>query len=466
MRSKLEHVIRLLGLLSLWLFAGSLLAVQQHDSSEAQPNNYWRIEVKDAIGPGLSSYLNNRIRAAANAPTPPALILILLDTPGGLETAMRDINQAILESSVPVVTYVYPKGARAASAGTFMLYASHVAAMAPATNLGAASPVQLIGGAQKDDKINSDQGNEQSNIKTLQRKQVNDAVAYIRSLAELRGRNADWAESAVRDAASLSAEQALKLGVIDYLAQSESDLLDQLNQLTLSTTAGEITLHTNRLNAVTQTPDWREQLLMVLTNPNIAYLLMLLGFYGLVLEFYSPGFGVPGVIGAICLLLALFALQMLPVNYAGVALILLGLALMIAEAMVPSFGILGGGGVVAFILGSVFLFESADNAIAVASPVIAALAVTSVGVLLIAIRLLMRSRNQPVVFGSEVLIGTKAIAKDNFSAEGLVMMDGELWHAHSQQPIHKGQQVEVIAHTGLELQVKPCIQKTEIKSNH
>lgn len=426
-------------------------------SSEKAIQEYWRIPVKGAIGPGVSLYLSERIESAATSSRPPEFILLLLDTPGGLEASMRAINQAILESTVPVITYVSPKGARAASAGTFILYASHVAAMAPATNLGAASPVQLIGGSKPSPK---EQPASDSTQETLKQKQVNDAIAYIRALAELRGRNADWAEQAVRKAASLSSEQALELGVIDLVAESEFELLQQLEGLEVTVANANRQLHTQNLKTTTLEPDWRELLIMVITDPNIAYVLILLGFYGIVLEFYSPGFGVPGVVGSICLLLALFALQMLPVNGVGIALLLLGLVLMLAEAMVPSFGILGGGGVLAFILGSIFLFDSADDVMTVATPMIAALSVTSVGVLLVAVRLLIKAQKQPVVSGVEVLAGSKAIVKESFQGTGTVLMAGELWQAHCNSKVDKDQVVEVVEHTGLELEVAPVTEQT------
>ncbi|MGR8942496.1 MAG: NfeD family protein, partial [Gammaproteobacteria bacterium] len=289
-------------------------------------------------------------------------VLIVMDTPGGLDTSMRQIIKNIIASPVPVITYVAPGGARAASAGTYILYASHMAAMTPGTNLGAATPVQLISPDNLDDQAaekpakTSPAGSAAKN--PMARKAINDAVAYIRSLAELRGRNADWAEQAVRASASLTAEQALKLNVIDILAADRTDLLKQLNRRTVNVLGRDVILSTGNTTIRAIDPDWRSRLLAVITNPNIAYILMLAGIYGLIFEFSNPGSIIPGTIGGICLLLALYAFQILPVNYAGMALILLGIALMIAEAFVPGFGILGFGGLIAFVIGSVILMDT------------------------------------------------------------------------------------------------------------
>ncbi|MDP2057988.1 MAG: nodulation protein NfeD, partial [Thiobacillus sp.] len=317
------------------------------------------LTVQGAISPASADYLlrglNNAIEDKAS------LVVIEMDTPGGLDTSMRDIIKAILASPVPVATYVSPKGARAASAGTYILYASHIAAMAPATNLGAATPVELAPGGDKPaapDKPGSTQPERAKPADTppgdpKTRKAVHDAAAYIRSLAELRERNVEWAERAVREAVSLSASEALKLKVIDLVATDLDDLLRQVNGHSIRMDGQTITLDMSDATIERVMPDWRSRLLAVIGDPSIAYILMLLGIYGLIYEFANPGMLFPGVVGGICLLLGLFALQVMPISYAGLALMFLGIVLMISEAFIPSFGALGLGGIIAFIIGSV-----------------------------------------------------------------------------------------------------------------
>ncbi len=409
---------------------------------------YWKINLEGAIGPGVSAYVVEQIAQAQAAR--PAFVLLQIDTPGGLVASMREINQAILASQIPVVGYVHPAGARAASAGTYILYACHLAAMTPATHLGAATPVQLIGSPSKDKGDEPD-----PNQQALHNKQLNDAVASIRALAELRGRNAEWAERAVTEGATLTAEQAFERGVINILAASEGELLAQLDGLTLSLPQGSVTLETAALQAVERQPDWRQQFIQTLSNPNIAYILMMIGIYGLLLEFYSPGIGVAGISGGICLLLALYALQMLPVNYAGAALLLLGIALLTAEAFSPSFGVLGLGGITALSLGSIMLFDSPDGAFAIAWPLIAAVALTAAILSLVVVRMLLANRHQPLTAGADAMCGQLAIASDAFTEHGRVKFDGELWQAHSRHPLTKGQAVRIEQVHNLVLEVSP-----------
>lgn len=434
--------------------------------------SYWQLQIQGPIGPGVALHVTEELSAAASAAAPPELVLLLLDTPGGLYEAMRAINQAMLASPVPVVVYVYPEGARAASAGTYILYASHVAAMAPATHLGAATPVSIGGPPRPDppqEKRKPDGQDEQKAPAepeggVMAHKQLNDAIAYLRSLAKLRGRNSDWAEQAVREAATLTASEALQAGVIELVAADIPSLLTQLDGREVALKGGVRKLATRELVAEPRLPDWRMRFLTAITDPNIAYILMLLGIYGLLLEFYTPGFGVAGVTGAICLLLALYALQMLPLNYAGLALLLLGLALLIAEAMLPSFGILGFGGLLAFVLGSVLLFDSADAAYRIAWPLIAAFAASSLLFLLVVLRLLLRQRRVPPVSGVEAMLGQSAIVLADFDAEGQVRLAGEIWQAQTEQPLHQGQTVRITAVEGLRLRVEPSTGQTnEVK---
>ncbi len=418
------------------------------------------LPVSGPIGPATSDFFVRKLHEAQESGA--ELVVVTIDTPGGLDTAMRDMIQAILSSEVPVVTYVSPSGARAASAGTYLVYASHVAAMAPATNLGAATPVQIGPGSSpapapespsaKDDK--EDEPRHEPGT-AMERKAVNDAIAYIRGLAELRGRNIDWAEAAVRDGASLPAGEALEAGVIDLIADDIPDLLRQLDGRKVMVGANDVVLATQGMTLIEIETDWRTELLSLLTNPNVAYLLMLIGIYGLLLEGYNPGAILPGVVGAICLLLALFAFQVLSVNYAGLALIALGVILIVAESFVPAFGSLGLGGIVAFVIGSVMLLDREVPGFAVAWQMIAAMALSGALVLVAIVSFAVRARRRPVVSGIEALSGATAEAVEAFEREGLVRVHGEIWKAHSSTPVHLGQRLRVRRVDGLLVYVEP-----------
>jgi membrane-bound serine protease (ClpP class) len=443
-----------------WLLAALAwvaVGAAQEKPAPAKPTVALVLTIHDAIGPATSSFF---LRTLEDARERNARLLILeMDTPGGLDSAMREMIQAILASPVPVAIYVTPSGARAASAGTYLLYASHVAAMAPATNLGAATPVQI--GAtpppskpssrdeDKDDKDQTDSGT------AMERKAINDSIAYIRGLAELRGRNAEWAESAVRSATSLTATAALEQKVIDIVATDLADLLQQMHGRVVKLSAGETTLDTKDLVIERVETDWRTQLLAVITNPNVAYLLMLVGVYGLLLEGYNPGAIVPGVVGAIALLLALYAFQVLSVNYAGLGLIVLGIALMIAEAFAPSLGVLGIGGVVAFVIGSIILMDTQAPGFQIARPLIGGMALAGALLVLLMASYFVRSRRQPVVTGAEQLLSEPAIALSAFDHSGPVRIRGEIWNAVSRAPVQTGQRLRVVRINGLTLEVEP-----------
>lgn len=364
-----------------------------------------------------------------------------MDTPGGLDTSMREMIKHILASPVPVATYVAPSGARAASAGTFILYASHHAAMAPGTNLGAASPVSIGGGTpQKGDK-------KDSGVDTMTKKVTNDAVAYIRSLAQLRGRNADWGEKAVREAVSLPAEEAVKLKVIDFVAADVPALLKQIDKK-----AG---LKTADAPVVQVEVDWRTRILGVITNPSVAYILILLGIYALIFEFTSPGLILPGVVGAICILLALYSFHLLPVNYAGLALMLLGIAFMVAEAFLPAFGSLGIGGLIAFVLGSIILIDTDDvPGFEIPYLLIGGVAAASAVFLILVVGMTVRQRRRPVVTGREHMIGAPAEALEDFEREGWARVHGETWRVRSGVPVRRGDRLQVKAIDGLILTVE------------
>jgi len=452
---------------------GSVTWLHGQVTSDAVAGSISLLTVHDAIGPATSDYIVRGIEAAESSNA--ALVILELDTPGGLDSSMRDIIQAILGADVPVVTFVSPPGARAASAGTYILYASHVAAMAEATNTGAATPVSIggsspIGGApdsgtddeatppgdaQDDDDAAPAERAPQPGSAS-ERKAVNDAVAYIRSLAEQRGRNAEWAERAVRSGVSISAADALQNNVIDIVAADLPDLLRQLDGWEVTVNGRTHTIATQGLAIERVEPGWRTKLLAVISNPTVAYMLMLIGIYGLLFEGYNPGAIVPGVVGSISLLLALFAFQVLPVDYAGLALILLGVILMVAEFLVPSFGALGIGGIAAFVFGSVILIDTDVPGFGISRTLIASIATVAALLLLALIWLAMQARARPIVSGAEQLAQSLGEALDDFQGEGAVWAHGERWRAVSREPVRKGQKVRILRIEGLVLHVEPA----------
>ncbi|BBR56407.1 MULTISPECIES: NfeD family protein [Pseudomonas] len=441
-----------------WRWLLLMLVLGMVPSGFAAPGaSVWLLDVDDAIGPATADYL---VRGLEQAQAQNAqLVVIRLDTPGGLDSAMRQIIKAILASPVPVASFVAPSGARAASAGTYILYASHVAAMAPSTNLGAATPVQI--GAAPPGKPEPNALREDD---TLARKQVNDAAAYIRGLALLRGRNAEWAEKAVHEAVSLSASEAVRIKVIDQLADDLPDLLKQLDGKTFIAAGQPRQLHTAGAAIVEHLPDWRTRLLAVITNPSVALILIMIGIYGLLFEFMNPGSGVGGVIGGICLLLALYAMQLLPVSYAGVALILLGVTFMVAEAFLPSFGVVGFGGIVAFVVGAVILMDTDAPGFGIPLGLIVALAAVSALLLGGVLGMAIKARRRALVSGDAGLVGslvtvTQVVADNPFC--GSVQAQGEQWQVQCATPLQPGQHVRVTARHGVMLEVSataPCAQ--------
>jgi membrane-bound serine protease (ClpP class) len=428
-------------------------------------------EIDGTIGPVTVDYFRSALREVREREA--GLLLVRMDTPGGLDASMRDIVKEILAAPVPIVCFVAPGGARAASAGTYILYACHVAAMAPATNLGSATPVQIggfpglpdDGGQPKEPKPTAgDQepaDTEEAAAEpvaadsAMERKLINDAAAFIRGLAKLRGRDAQWAEQAVRAAENLTADEALARGVIDLVAQDIPALLAAIDGREVRVLGETMVLDT--ADALTEAfePDWRTRFLAAITNPNIAYVLMLIGIYGLIYELANPGAIIPGVIGAVALLTALFAFQALPVNYAGLALLALGVGFMVLEAFVPSFGALGIGGAIAFVIGSVILFRDEAGQIGVAVPLIATFAILSLALFVGVVGYAIKTRLRPVVSGREEMLAAVGVAEEDFDGRGHVRVHSETWNARAEQPVRKGQRVEVTGLDGLVLTVRP-----------
>lgn len=428
----------------------ALLVLSAAAAASAPAQNAGReallLHVDGAIGPATADYVIEGIHTAETQHA--ELIILQMDTPGGLSDSMRSINKAILASTVPVVTYVAPSGSRAASAGTYILYASNIAAMAPATNLGAATPVQLSGGSS------STPAKPQT---AEERKVLNDAVAYIRGLAQQRGRNADWAEQAVRNAASLTAEEALKQHVIDLVADNVPALLAQLNGRQVTTAAGTLTLDTSGIVVRDYPRGFRVQFLEVLTDPTLAYILLMIGIYGLVFEGFHPGGVLPGVVGAIALLLALYAFHLLPVNFAGLALIILGIIMFVTETFVHAYGTLSIGGLAAFVFGSIILMNTGVPGFQVPIGLISGISVAAAIIIVITLWIAVRAHRRPVVSGAEELQSSQGRALSDFAnGTGQIMIHGEIWNAQSAQPIRAGDSVKVLRLEGLKLVVEPA----------
>jgi membrane-bound serine protease (ClpP class) len=412
------------------------------------------LDVNGIIGPAMADYIVREIRTVA--PSGTGLVILRMNTPGGLDTSMRQIISAILASRVPVATYVAPSGARAASAGTYITYASAIAAMAPGTNIGAATPVQLggsllPGGSDQNSKTKSG-----TTADTETRKIINDAIAYIRGLATLNNRNADWAADAVRSAVSVPASEALSLHVIDAVATDVPDLLRQIDSKVVTVNGKPERLATAGLSIVDVPQDWRTELLGLITNPDVAFILMLIGIYGLILEFFNPGAVAPGLVGTISLLIAFYALAFIPINYAGVALVIIGIGLMLAEIHIGAFGTLGVGGIVAFVIGALLMFPARGTGFTLSWGVVLGAALGSAALILLALATLLRSRKRPVVTGSEALIGAEGEAVSWDGDEGRVRVQGEIWRARAGAPLAAGQRIKIVKRDGLIL----CVEAT------
>lgn len=439
------------------ILAGTLLAfVAAAQAPSPASGAIVLVDVKGAIGFVSATQIAKAVQRAEATRAP--AVIVRIDTPGGLLTSTREMIHTILAARVPIIMYVAPSGARAASAGTYLLYASHVAAMAPGTHMGAATPIAIgapgMPGQPKpkpDDKKEGDSGT------ASERKSLNDAIAYIRSLAQLRGRNAEWAEKAVREAATITAPEALKERVVDIVASNVGELLASADGRAVTTAAGETRLQTAGRSVVEIEMDWKMRIMSIVADPNVAFILLMIGIYGIIFEFWSPGSIAPGVIGGISLIVALTALAVLPVNFAGLALLLFGIALMVAEAFSPGFGVAGLGGIVAFAVGALFLFDPSESDIpfSVSWELIAAMALTSAAFFAGVLGLAVKARNRPVITGAQEMIGITGEVVSWSGSAGRVRVHGEIWSAHADKALAPGQKIRVVARSGLQLNVEP-----------
>ena len=408
-------------------------------SAQTQPQ-VWLTDLDGAVGPASADHIQRTLDRAAENNV--GLLVLRMNTPGGLDSSMRNIVSAILESPVPVATWVAPSGARAASAGTYITAASHIAAMAPATNIGSSTPVSLGG-----------TGDSGESASASEQKAVNDAIAYLQGLQELRGRNTEWAQQTVAEAANLTASDALAQQVIDLIAKDADELLQAINGRVVETASGALTLNTDAASVTLVESDWRHDFLNVITNPNIAYILLMIGIYGLILEFYSPGLGLPGITGIICLLVGAYALQMLPISYAGLALMVVGIGLIAFEVVSPSFGVFGLGGLAAFVLGSVMLMDTDSAAWQISLPLIAAVAVATGGLVMLVLGAALKAHRQALVTGDPAMMQMTAVALEDFDGRGHVHVSGEIWMARTRSPVRKGDRLRINHIDGLVLHV-------------
>tara|TARA_B100001093_G_scaffold515065_1_gene590535 strand:- start:1330 stop:2724 length:1395 start_codon:yes stop_codon:yes gene_type:complete len=451
-------------LFGIFLILGTMMLAVAKEETPTPLKRAAIITIDGAIGPATLEYVKRALEIVRTKHH--NLAILKINTPGGLVDSTRKINTIILNAPVPIVGYVAPSGAHAASAGTYILYATHIAAMAPGTNLGAATPVQIGGPDTQSNrpKVGKPQKKELEQKRTsngisgspkspMQTKTINDLSAYIKSLAELHGRNSEWAEKAVIEAATLTARGALKNNVINVIAKDVNELLAKLHGRSVELSNSSVTLDTKNMVIDKIDPDWQVQLLSVATNPNVAFVMMLIGIYGIIFEFWHPGLIGPGVIGGICLLIGLYATNMLPLNYTGAGLLILGMAFMTAEAFLPSFGILGIGGIISFIFGSTLLFDSDSPEFQLSWIIIISSALFCSALLSFILSYVWRSFKRPVVSGTETLIGTIAEVLEWSDDKGSVRAEGERWKAFGMRGVKKGQKVKIVQLVGLSVMV-------------
>lgn len=430
--------------------------VIQPDHTKNNKNLIIELAINGGIGPATQDYIARGIKFAKEHNA--KFIILKINTPGGLEKSTRLIVQDILASPIPIVAYVAPDGARAASAGTFIVYAANIAAMAKGTHLGAATPISL--GMQPDSQEEKGK-TEQS---ALDKKVLNDSISFIKSLAEIRNRNAKFAEKTITESATYTASEALRNNVINLIADNETDLLNMLDKMQVLQNNNTFVLNTKSIEIQQFTPDWRTQFLQVITEPTVAYLLLLLGMYGIFFELMNPGFMLPGIVGAVSILVGLYALQLLPINYAGLGLLILGVIFIIAEAFLPSFGVLGFGGTAAFVIGSIFLIDSTSVDYQIPWSIIWTVAIINILILFSIIKIALKLRKRASEHGVEVFIGETGKAINPIHEIGQIMIKGEIWSAYSKQPIPTGKKVKVIGKNGLKLEVQEITESNEISS--
>lgn len=417
----------------------SLLVVSAFLSiTSAQGNFIYLLKVNEVINPASAGYIVKGIDKAEQDGA--SCVVIQLDTPGGLMESMRSIVKRILTAKIPVIVYVAPGGSRAGSAGVFITLAGHIAAMAPGTNIGAAHPVQM---------------GEKEISKEMEGKILNDTVAYIKTIAKQRGRNEQWAERAVRESVSVKEDEALKLDVIDLVSPSLEDLLGRIDGRQIEISPGNvIALKAKGLEIKTLKMSFRDQFLSIISNPNIAYILLMLGIYGLFFELANPGVILPGVIGGICLILAFFSLQMLPINYAGIALILLGIILFIAEVKITSYGLLSVAGIISLLLGSIMLIDSPAEFLRISFvKFILPVVLMSAAFFLFALIMVVRGQRRRPITGREGLVVKTGIATIDLNPEGVVEIRGELWNAVAEEKIKAGEKIQVVGMEGMKVKV-------------
>ena len=424
-----------------------------------QENPIYLINIDAAIGPASHDYLQQSMREAHTNNA--HLIIIHLDTPGGLVSSMREMTQEILNSDIPTVVYVSPSGSNAASAGAFIVYSAHIASMAPGTNIGAASPVSLGSDSPMPKDPTSDAATDNtdesaaSQLSTAQKKAIEDLSAYMRSLADTNNRNSQLGVEMITKGSSFSAQEALQQKIVNFISTDLKQLVNQLNGYEVTVKNKTITLNTTEKPIIFSRPSWRYDFLSIITNPNITYVLLIAGIYGILFELYSPGSLFPGILGVICLILSGYGLHLLPINYAGLFLVILGVVMIVAETFVTSYGILGIGGFIAFVIGSIFLLDTLYPVYSVSRVVIGIMAVLTASILSIITNFVFGSLRRPHITGGDGMVGKTAYTLSSFDEYGQVECEGCIYSASTKTPLKAKQKVIVTEVNGIKLSVKP-----------